>query len=125
MNTPAERIQELLSEIYKSQLQAGGGRSAIPVPSGVPREIAAAIQQVNAASSGPLLTLGVDEQTNSLVVMAPKTLSDEIAQMVEQLDKSAAGESARSLRVIRLKRTSSQRVRDALNDVLENRRRSR
>lgn len=122
-NTSAERIEDILRDVYRGQLTAGGGRRPIPVPSGVSPQVAAAIQQANAASGGPLLTLGVDEASNSILVMAPITLSNEIEQLIAELDIASIGDSSRSLRLIPLEKTNSKRVRAALDLLLEDARR--
>ncbi len=118
-NTEASRIEDMLRDIYQTQLKAGGGGRPIPVPSGVSPQVAAAIQQANAAREAPLLTLGVDEQSNSLIVLAPANLTTEIEQLVAELDTAAVGDSAKGLRVIQLQKTNSKRVRQALNLILE------
>ena len=82
------------------------------------------LRQINAATSGPLLTLGTDELTNTLIVMAPTDLVEEITEVVKQLDEAALGENpARSLKIISLKKLNSDRLDEALNMLL--RRRSR
>jgi type II secretory pathway component GspD/PulD (secretin) len=118
-NTDAERIEDILRDLYRGQLTSGGGRRPIPVPSGVSPQVAAAIQQANATSGGPLLTLGVDEASNSLIVLAPITLTTEIEQLVAELDTAAIGDSSRSLRLIPLQKTNSKRVRAALDMLME------
>ncbi|MEX2286627.1 MAG: secretin N-terminal domain-containing protein [Planctomycetaceae bacterium] len=120
-NTEAARIEEIVRDLYKSQLTQGGGRPPIPVPSGVSQEVAAAIQQANAAGSGPLLTLGVDELTNSLVVMAPATLFSEIDKLVHELDEAAVDGGARELTIIPLKKTNTPRVQEALQTIFGDR----
>jgi type II secretory pathway component GspD/PulD (secretin) len=120
-NTEAARIEEIVRDVYKSQLTQGGGRPPIPVPSGVSQEVTTAIQQANAAGSGPLLTLGVDELTNSLVVMAPATLFSEIEKLVHELDDVAVDGGAREMSIIPLKKTNTPRVQEALQIIFGDR----
>ncbi len=127
-NIQATEIAEVLSEIYKTQLTAGGERSRIPVPGGVSKDVAAIIQQINAAQTGPLMTMGVDEATNSLIVLAPQPLIDEVRELVADLDRAAAEDPAQALRVVALKKTSAVRFENILNRALRggrSRRRSR
>lgn len=114
-NTQASEIAEVLSEIYETQLTSGGDRSRIPVPGGVSKDVAAVIRQINAAQTGPLMTMGVDESTNSLVVLAPQPLVEEVRDLVQQIDKAAAEDPAEALRVIALKKTSAVRFEDILD----------
>ena len=102
-NTEASRIEDVIRSIYQSALKNGGGAPPIPVPAGVSQDVAVAIQRVNAASNAPLLTVEVDDRTNSLVVMAPTSLFDEIKELVQQMDTAANDDSTRRLKVIKLK----------------------
>ncbi|MBM4076179.1 MAG: hypothetical protein FJ267_11085, partial [Planctomycetes bacterium] len=77
-NTQARRVRAILSSVYKTQLSTGGGRREVQIPKGVSPEVASVLQQINAAAAGPVLTLDVDETTNSLVMRAPPELSQEI-----------------------------------------------
>jgi len=119
-NTEASRIEQVLRSIYKSALTTGGGGPPIPVPTGVSKEVAAAIQSVNAAAQTPLLTLEVDERTNSLVVMAPTNLFEEIEELVEEMDNAAIDDSARRLKVIQLKRLNTRSLEQSLDMLIDN-----
>ncbi len=70
-HTDAANIEGVLREVYQTQLTSGAPNPPIPIPSNASRDVAAVIQQINTAASGPLMTLGVDESTNGIVVMAP------------------------------------------------------
>ena len=124
-NADAFEIERVIRTIYKTALRAGGGALPITVPTGVSQEVAAAIQRVNAASTGPLLTVEVDDLSNTLVVMAPTTLVEEIEQLVAQMDKAAAGDSTRSLKVIQLKKLNSKTLRKSLNLLMNGKRGTR
>ncbi len=124
-NTDAERIERVIRSIYKSALTTGGGAPPIPVPGGVSRNVAAAIQRVNAASNAPLLTIEVDERSNSLVVMAPATLMEEIEQLVEQMDQASTNDSSRRLKVIQLKKLNTRSLERSLDMLINERGRSR
>jgi type II secretory pathway component GspD/PulD (secretin) len=118
-NTRASRIASVVREVYKAQLTSGGGRPQIPVPAQTPAPLAAIIQQINATNAGPALTLGLDENINALVVMAPTPLLTEITQLVASLDDTAARDSYRSIRVVPLRKTNSKQMQQALEAALK------
>jgi len=124
-NTKAWRVEELIRDLYQTQLTSGGGRQKISIPRGVSRDVASAIQQFNITNTAPLLTVGIDELTNSLVVMAPAVLVEEIKALVERIDLAAAGDTSRNVTIIPLKQANSESVRDALDMILGDERRSR
>ncbi len=95
-----------------------GGRSPFRIPKGVASSVASVLQQMNAAASGPLLTLEVDENTNMLIVRAPPELREEIREFVEQIDKQAATQSNRHVRVIQLRQSKSDRMQSVLQQFL-------
>ena len=63
-----------------------------------------------------LLSIGVDETSNSVMVSAPAFLFDHVARMVQELDKAAAPEY--EVRVVRIgSAISADRVKDILDEV--------
>jgi type II secretory pathway component GspD/PulD (secretin) len=118
-NTRAARVLEILQNVYRAQLQSTGGGRQLRIPEGVSREVASILQQINAAANSPLLTLGIDEITNSLVIRAPLELAEEVERFVKTLDEQAAAQRARAIRIIPLERTKSTRVREALELMIE------
>lgn len=116
-NTKASDILVVLEEVYETQLRSGGAQ--LPIPSGVPRELASVLQQISAASSGPLMTLSVDEVSNSIIVLAPQLLVAEVQNLIESLDEAAAN-PARTVRVVPLTKTNAEAVEDALQLLLNN-----
>lgn len=119
-NASAARILDILQGIYRTQLRAGGSRSAIDIPSGVPAEVATVLRQINAAASAPLLTIEVQQETNSLIVKAPQDLLKEVSQLAMELDESARKNRANGLTLVPLKKSSSTRVMEILSRVLRN-----
>ena len=117
-NTSASRIERVLKDIYKTQLTSGGVKQQIPVPSGASRDVAAVIQQINSAASGPLMTLGVDDTTNSIVVMAPGRWSRKSSELVAELDEAALHDTSRGVRIVKLKSTNAVRVKEILDAVI-------
>lgn len=115
-NTKASDILVVLEDVYETQLRSGGAQ--LPIPSGVPRELASVLQQISAASSGPLMTLSVDEVSNSIIVLAPQLLVAEVQHLIESLDEAAAN-PARTVRVVPLTKTNAEAVEDALQLLLD------
>ena len=114
----ASRVLEILENVYKTQLTTGGGRTPIKIPKGVSTSVAALLQQANADSSGPVLTLDVDETSNSLIVRAPPELRREVGDFVATLDVQASTRSNKHVKVIRLQRTTASRMNEVLQQFL-------
>ena len=113
----AERVVEILRNVYSAQLKSGG-REELTIPSGVSPEVALILQQFNAAAAGPLLTLDVDDVANAVVLRAPPELSEEIEEFIETLDRPSNEGSGRRVRVIRLQRSKADRVESMLRELL-------
>ena len=114
-NTDAARILTILQNVYRSQLSSGGGRRSLPIPEGVSTEMATMLQQINAATSGPLLTLGVDVVTNSIIVLAPQQLRDQVKATIAKLDANVEVEPGEKIEIIQLKETNPARIQRAID----------
>lgn len=114
----AERIEAVLQGVYSTELAAGGARRPVSIPAGIDAEVASVLRQLNARNSAPLLTIEVQQETNSLVVKAPQTLIEELQELVARLDESARSTRAEGIRMIPLQKVNSQRVMEILGDVL-------
>ncbi|MBL8872883.1 MAG: hypothetical protein JNK90_24100, partial [Planctomycetaceae bacterium] len=77
-NTDAQRVIDVLEDVYANQLRSDGGRKPLTIPEGISADVATILQQINAETVGPLLTLGVETTSNSIVMRAPAELSEEI-----------------------------------------------
>jgi type II secretory pathway component GspD/PulD (secretin) len=117
-HTQASRVMAILENVYRSQLTTVGGRTPFNIPKGIGTSVASVLQQMNAAAAGPVLTLEVDQTSNVLIVRAPPELREEIREFVEQIDKQAATQSNRHVRVIQLKQSKSDRMLNALQQFL-------
>jgi type II secretory pathway component GspD/PulD (secretin) len=117
-HTQASRVMAILENVYRSQLTTVGGRTPLKIPKGIGTSVASVLQQMNAAAAGPVLTLEVDQTSNVLIVRAPPELREEIREFVEQIDKQAATQSNRHVRVIQLKESRSDRMLTALQQFL-------
>ncbi len=111
-------IEDVLEDVYKTQLTTGGSRPNIDAPRGSSRELRDVFQQLSAASAGPEMTLSVDVESNSIIVLAAQPLFEEVQQLVEQLDQ-AADEPSRVVRVVPLKKTNSATVQKVLDSLLK------
>ncbi|MEQ9408397.1 MAG: secretin N-terminal domain-containing protein [Fuerstiella sp.] len=115
----ATDVEDVIQGVYTAERTAGGARSNIAIPKGVPSNVASVLRQINAAASSPLLTVEVQTETNSLIIKAPQTLLDEVRDLVLRLDESAHTTRARGITLLPLKKANSSRVMKILNDVLD------
>ena len=113
-------VADVIREVYRTQMQAGGSRRRIEMPRNVPRELASVIEQLRATAAGPELSLSVDEITNSLIVLAAPPLLAEVEELVQSLDQ-AATDSGRTVRVVPLKKASTEAVEKALQMLIQRR----
>ncbi|TWU17145.1 Bacterial type II/III secretion system short domain protein [Novipirellula galeiformis] len=117
-NASAENVERVLRDVYRSQLSAGAGRRPVAIPEGVSLEVATMLQQINAQASGPLLTVSVDEASNSLVLRAPPELTGEIRTFIESLDQQAKDAPSRRVDLIRLRSTNTASIEKALRILM-------
>ncbi len=108
----------ILRSIYKTQLESGGRQPEIEIPEGISSEVATVLQQMNAINSGPLLTLEVDTVTNSVIILAPRQLVEEVAILTRQLDKNASEMDRREIGIISLKDTNVGELQNALRALV-------
>jgi type II secretory pathway component GspD/PulD (secretin) len=121
----AAEARTILRGVYRTQLESGGRRQEMEIPKGVSSEVALLLRQMNASNSGPLLTLEVDDVTNSLVIMAPRQLVDEVATLAKRLDANAQEADRRTVGVVPLQGTNVREIQGALQGLMRSRRSSR
>jgi type II secretory pathway component GspD/PulD (secretin) len=115
----ASNVVNLLRDVYRSQLSTTSTmRRPISIPEGVSTEVALLLQQINAQTTGPLLTIAVDEATNSIIMRAPPQLSREIQTFVEEIDQQSASTPSRRVDLIRLKSTNTKNLETALRVLM-------
>lgn len=114
-----ERVEAVIRSMYRTQMQPGGGRQPIPIPSGIPTDLALMLQQANAAITGPLLTISSDPVSNCLIVLAPPNLIQEISELVAELDQADRNDPSRSLRLLEIESVNSDTVQEALDTLLD------
>ena len=122
LHTDANRVLTILEGVYASQMKSGGTRPRITIPRGIPVELSVMLQQANAAAAGPLLTLQVDQVTNSIVILAPNKLGQEVALLVKELDQKAEQEDARRIGIVPLKSANVEQLEQVLQRMLRGRR---
>lgn len=117
-NKDASELADTIKEVYRDLLSstdkafAGGGDDR--------QRIAGYLGFASARSTVPdyqgLLSVGIDESSNSIVVSAPKYLMKEVMALAESLDTQA---SSQAVSVIRLQSgISSSAVRETLSEAL-------
>jgi hypothetical protein len=72
---------------------------------------------------GPLMTLGTDDDTNSILVVAPPSLIEEVRKFVEELDQATNEYPRRAVRIVPLKKINAKDMDKALQRILRQRRR--
>jgi type II secretory pathway component GspD/PulD (secretin) len=113
-NLPAMTILEVLKSVYKTQLSARSGVKPMTIPQGISFEMSSMLQLINAAAEAPLLTLDVDLTTNSIVMRAPRQLSEEIEEFITELDEQAKDGGKRNISLVPLKTMNTKQVQEAL-----------
>lgn len=114
-NASVKNVVAIVQAVYKSQLSSGAGRQPVEIPDGVTSDVALILQQINAQSSGPLLTVSVDETTNSMILRGPPSLTAEVSSFIEKLDNQSSSASARRVQLLRLESTNTKNIEKALN----------
>ena len=107
-NVDAEQIAEVVRNVFKSQLTP---------PTSTSRNRSG---RTSTASVRMAPQVAVDEGTNSLVVMAPSPLKEEIAELANTLDEAAGKDPARRVKIIPLEKADPDRVQRALEQIFSN-----
>jgi hypothetical protein len=113
-NASAKNVSDICKEVYKSQLSSGAGRDPLDIPEGVSTDVASILQQINAQASAPLLSLSIDDSSNSLVLRGPTDLTDEVKTFIASLDRQSEVAPSRRIQVLRLESTNSKNLEKAL-----------
>ncbi len=133
-NTDAENVAKVIREVYSNRIikedsrsrdnNQDRGRGGFPFPffgrgrggdrGGDDRGSTAP----QATGDLPMMTVGVDVETNSLVISAPGPLLSEVESVVRELDRRAAAKPPESIAVFNLKRTEPYVIRDTLVNLL-------
>jgi type II secretory pathway component GspD/PulD (secretin) len=100
-NTDAAEMAVVVQDVFKTAMSptttsTGGG--GLPFPFGNNRGGRGSTQQ-----TPPAMSLGVDDRTNSLVVLSTETLYKEVKALVEQLDGAGASGGTETVRIVPIK----------------------
>ena len=127
-NTQAEEVANVVRQVYQDRMTtgAGGGMGGPPNPA----QFIQALQNLrggrggrgggggrNTADEVTKMSIGVDSRTNSLVVVAPDALFQEVKELVGDLDQGALN-SNQTLQVVTLQRLSPDAVRRSLAGIV-------
>jgi len=132
LNTQADRIAEMVKDLYKDRLIAGAGGQQ---GGGGPPSPQQFIEMLRGGPGGPggrgggrsgtaaveevqKMSITVDVQTNSLVVSAPEPLLTQVEQLVRKLDQKALDSTNQVVVTRRLHNTSPTVVQSAVSAVL-------
>ncbi len=103
-NVEADEVADVVREVFRSQMTPTSSSRSRSSTSSVRRRMTPSVS--------------VDNATNSLIVMAPAPLMEEILELVNTLDQTAGENPARRLKIIPLTKVSSSRVQEALDKIL-------
>ena len=132
MNTDAEAVAKVLREVYANRIetgesnnrrndesreQRGGGFRGFFGGRGGGNDRGNQNTQQTAGDL-PKMTIGVDTESNSIVVSAPGPLLKEVVAVVRELDQRASEKPPESIAVVNLKRTDPYIVQQTLVGVL-------
>jgi len=117
----AKQVHQQLQTLYKTELDRGKRQPPIEIPPGADPELVATLEQINASREGPLLSLEVDVDSNSLMLIAPRPLLEEIRKFVAQVDQQST-QSRVGVRVIPLEALKGDEILRSLEQILIERR---
>jgi type II secretory pathway component GspD/PulD (secretin) len=117
-NTVKDVYRDLLSDNDKAlgnQTNQGGGRPRVTVFTDSYSDPDKPDRKVPKFKG--MLSIGVDETSNSLLVSAPTFLFDHVSRMITELDEAAAANN--SIRVVKIgSGVSAERMQELLEDIL-------
>jgi type II secretory pathway component GspD/PulD (secretin) len=123
-NVIADKIMGVLETVYRAQLRPDQP-PRVQIPAGVSVEVALALREVNAAAAAPLLTLEVDQATNSIIVLASERLSTEVESLIQRLDRQHKEGNTQGFKVIALEKGNTQRIEESLRRLIRDYQRRR
>jgi hypothetical protein len=119
--TSAQEVAETVREVFAPNLAAGRNGQRQPSPEEFIRALRGGRGGRDSSSrrsqEQQLMTVGVDERSNSLVVSAPDALMRQVEQLVEQLDQAGV-ESEQVMQVISVRRADPAVVQQAISALV-------
>lgn len=116
-NVLADKIMGVLESVYRTQLRPDQP-PRVQIPAGVSVEVAMALREVNAVAAAPLLTLEVDQATNSIIVLASERLSLEVESLIQRLDREQKASNTQGFKVIALEKGNTERIEATLRNLI-------
>jgi type II secretory pathway component GspD/PulD (secretin) len=118
----ATAVARVIRDVYASRITTGsgfpgGGPGGGQFGGGPFGNFAATSSNRSSRSGSGTLSVGVDEQSNSIVVSCSESLFQEIKRLVETLD-IAATETQRTVQIVTVRNSTPTAVQDALNGLM-------
>ncbi len=115
----AEEIAAIVRQVYATRIAADANRQRQPSPEDLVRALRGGRggQSQQAQSEEPKMTVGVDARSNSIIVVAPDPLFQEVRALVQQLD-NAGIQSDETVRVVAIKGGNPEQVQQALESII-------
>ena len=113
----AADLAQVVREVFAAQLYEKGQQNQRQSGGFNPFASSRGRSGSGAGSARGKLTVGVDEQTNQIVVSAPRRLFEQVKALVESLD-NAARNNQRTAKVVSLRNAKPEAVRAALGGLL-------
>jgi hypothetical protein len=135
-HTSAETVAEVLREVYANRVETADqnnrrqdSRDMRGFPPGFAERFGrggdrggddrrSRSNQQATAGDLPKMTIGVDVESNAVIVSAQGPLLKEVESVVEELDRRALEKPPENIAVVTLKRTSPQLVQEAIANLL-------
>src|SRR5262249_6690050 len=102
-NTDAAEMAILVKDVYKTAMNPTGGTTGGGGGGGLPAVLGRGPQRPATPQTPPALSLGVDDRTNSLVLLCTETLYKEVKSLVEELDGGTPSGGTEVVRVVPIK----------------------
>jgi type II secretory pathway component GspD/PulD (secretin) len=117
-NTSAAYIQGVVQQVYQDRLRTGAGQRREPTPEELIRALRGGGRGRGSndreQEEATKMSIGIDTNSNSLVVRAPDPLFEEVKRLVETLD-TVEPNLQTATQIISLKATSPSAVQNALS----------
>lgn len=112
-NADAAEMAQVIRDTYRSALSTSGGQPAGGLPF-LPFLPPQAQGGGGNTQRPPALTLGVDDRTNTIIVMCTETLYEDIRELVDELD-SATVNTTEVVKLVQLKGVDPNVIQQAIN----------
>ncbi|MCS7236724.1 MAG: hypothetical protein NZ899_00455 [Thermoguttaceae bacterium] len=126
-NMQASEVAEIVRQVYQDRLVSSSGQQMRGGPPN-PQEFIQMLQAIRGGRGGSTsrrgtpeqmqrLSIGVDSRTNSVIVVAPEPLFQEVKQLIEELD-AAAAKPPQATQVVVVKKANPEALQQAVRAML-------